>query len=317
MGRKRYLLVFFVFLVVLVIPKQEIISKNLSTSTQIVVNSDEDFKNYSFEGTGTKNNPYKIENRIITVQNETGIFIAYTTKYFVIRNCKITGLGDYGIRVALIEPGTAEIKENYVETCITGISILANETLIENNRLISCSKSISVHLSGNSIVRSNTLQRSSKYGIELLYADDIEIKNNTIKEIYSHTAVKLTQSKRCEISFNNLNDLYDVGVLLGIGTEDNIVHHNNFKGTYTSSGGQDDGKYNTWYDEKKKEGNYWYDYSGHGDYEISGSTGALDIYPLKNQVIYTEEVSWNYTVLLFSTIAIGAFLLKKRREKVN
>jgi hypothetical protein len=42
----------------------------------------------------------------------------------------------------------------------------------------------------------------------------------------------------------------------------------------------DDGTGNQWYDSKTLEGNYWSDYSGIGPYEIGGSAGANDPYPI-------------------------------------
>jgi len=54
----------------------------------IEIDSDCDFIEYGFQGEGTEEDPYKIENKYIKVHyiDDIAISISYTTKFFTIRN---------------------------------------------------------------------------------------------------------------------------------------------------------------------------------------------------------------------------------------
>lgn len=56
-------------------------------------------------GSGTKNNPYIIENWEIDAGSGTGIQISSTSVYFILRNCKVTN-GQWGISLSSVSNGT-------------------------------------------------------------------------------------------------------------------------------------------------------------------------------------------------------------------
>ncbi len=60
---------------------------NLVDHKPITILKDEDFEKYNFLGNGTESNPYIIENYNITTEEDIAIYISFTTKYFIIRNC--------------------------------------------------------------------------------------------------------------------------------------------------------------------------------------------------------------------------------------
>ena len=67
---------------------------SLYAQGEIVILKDKDFTNrYSFQGTGTAENPFLIENYIFDDPNKTAIVIRDTTMHFVIRNCSIKKRG--------------------------------------------------------------------------------------------------------------------------------------------------------------------------------------------------------------------------------
>jgi parallel beta-helix repeat protein len=71
------------------------------------------------------------------------------------------------------------------------------------------------------------------------------------------------------------------GINLTSDSDNNLIHHNNFINNSNSPQANDDGINNQWYDSETKEGNFWSDYSGSGDYLITGSAGSVDPYPTK------------------------------------
>ena len=72
----------------------EAVTSNLVSHDPIYINTDDGFESLGFAGSGTKNNPYIIENLWIqpaSDSDEAAIRIHYTTKHFVIRNCQTIG----------------------------------------------------------------------------------------------------------------------------------------------------------------------------------------------------------------------------------
>ncbi|MCE7743390.1 MAG: hypothetical protein GOP50_13145 [Candidatus Heimdallarchaeota archaeon] len=88
---------------------------NLTIRDQIYIDDDGDFTaaNGVTSGNGTKDDPYIIEEWNITESSGEAIYIGYTTKYFIIRNCYVNG-GQNGIRTYHISAGTAIVTNNYV-----------------------------------------------------------------------------------------------------------------------------------------------------------------------------------------------------------
>ncbi|MCE7743663.1 MAG: hypothetical protein GPJ52_00860 [Candidatus Heimdallarchaeota archaeon] len=108
------LLIFIIIsgLIVVFIPISEFSSKY-----EIYIKNDNDFKKrkYSFAGTGTIDDPYRIENLEIETSRTYGIWIQDTTKYFIIRNCSIT-CQNTAIFLRSIKSNTAEIYNNTLTT---------------------------------------------------------------------------------------------------------------------------------------------------------------------------------------------------------
>jgi hypothetical protein len=82
----------------------------------IKINSDSDFLDYDFTGTGTQQDPFIIKGYEIEATGllAKGIEITFTTLHFVIKDCIIYS-DDIGIYVYEIAEGTSKIINN---TCI-------------------------------------------------------------------------------------------------------------------------------------------------------------------------------------------------------
>jgi parallel beta-helix repeat protein len=270
-----------------------------------------------FSGSGSQKDPYIIENLEINALNNTGIFISFTTKYFLIRNCKID-YGNQGIRIASVESSTARIENNKINNCTYGIHIFqSNETIVESNLIDKSWTGIWTYQSGLTEIKSNTIS-SSRIGLQITNEYEVKVINNTcdFSAGNGNYGVMLDYARRVEISYNTFKDTISEGVWLKSETKENVVHHNNFLRLQSSSSqGMDDGQYNKWYDTSTNEGNHWSEYTGHGEYEISGAAGATDPYPLQNRITFSEKANYGWMMFFtISVISIIYILLRKRNQ---
>jgi parallel beta-helix repeat protein len=186
-------------------------------------------------------------------------------------------------------------------------ALIANNTCRENARAIRLLRS------GNTTIFNNTALFSEEPGISLFESGHATISNNTISNnnggIYlsnsgftmvihnrimynGESGMEIDFSNYCTIIWNLFMKNYYYGVKLinsyhpsNPATDNNSIHHNTFKDNdeafgHTYPQASDNGDYNLWYDPETLEGNYWSDYSGSGGYNLDGSTGSIDLYPL-------------------------------------
>ncbi|NHJ46808.1 MAG: hypothetical protein FK733_03375, partial [Asgard group archaeon] len=101
-------------------------------SIRITSNSDF-FDVYRFPGKGTANDPYIIENKIISSSDSThGIYITRTSRHFIIRNCQIYS-PSYSIYIDNIYPGIAQITNNY---CMNQIVISYSDYITIKDNIV-------------------------------------------------------------------------------------------------------------------------------------------------------------------------------------
>ena len=139
---------------------------------------DEDFA--EFPGTGTKENPYLIENFFIASMSESvGINISTTNSYFIIKNCYINVL-DYGIWISWVSYGTVKIINN---TCISnnfnGIDLWdASGAYLENNTLIYNGEGLTIVASDDVSITNNNCSYNSRKGISVKFVDNASLEEN-------------------------------------------------------------------------------------------------------------------------------------------
>ncbi|MCG3215449.1 MAG: right-handed parallel beta-helix repeat-containing protein [Candidatus Heimdallarchaeota archaeon] len=140
----------------------------IKDTDNIVIWNDADFKNYRFGGKGTEANPYLIENLNITTLSHEGIYIAHTTKYFIIRNCYVNAIKT-GIFIDHVADETAVISFNTLEkNADSGIYITNSDNIqIYNNTLLSNWDGITIEDSQNSILQNNLCEDNRNKGIFL------------------------------------------------------------------------------------------------------------------------------------------------------
>jgi parallel beta-helix repeat protein len=178
----------------------------------ILIRGDGDFT--EFPGTGTKEDPYLIENYYIgSISDSVGINISATNSYFVIRNCYINVL-DYGIWISWISHGTAQIINN---TCISnnvnGIDLWdASGTILANNTLISNGDGLSVIASDDVSVTSNNCSYNNQIGISVKFVDNASLEDNYC--INNNIGMDVDFSRNVKVSDNIFIQNFITGISL-------------------------------------------------------------------------------------------------------
>jgi parallel beta-helix repeat protein len=204
------------------------------------------------------------------INSGTGLYLQSNCDGNTIQNNTITNMTWEGI---LIESSDSNIiEENDIQGCRDGIyTILALLNIISNNTL-SNNTDNGIYLdpsSDQNTISNNTIADNGEFGILMISADFNTIIYN---DIYNNTLYGINASST---------------------TNENEIHHNNFT---NNNGGDvqanDDGTDN-WWNDTMGEGNLWGDYetryvppaSSNGvvwdiPYDINGSAGAQDLFPL-------------------------------------
>jgi parallel beta-helix repeat protein len=210
-------------------------------------------------GVGSANNPYIIDGW--EIDGSGGgfcIYIGNTTDHFIVRNCSLHSADG--------RPNTYYWN--------AGISIYNNT---------------------NGSVINNTCFNNNIYGIYLQSATNISVINNTCKNNTYGIWLNSSASNN-KILENSCSDNTLYGIVINSGSN-NIIHHNNLINNNGSSiQALDNGSINIW-DDSIGRGNYWDDYESRYkppavndgyvwniSYELSGSAGAKDNYPLAHTV---------------------------------
>ena len=149
-------------------------------------------------------------------------------------------------------------------------------------------------------------------GLNLGYTNDSIIEYNTF--IYQFWEAIIIDSSHNNTITYNLFQQGSGGVELYQYTENNHIHHNTFQNCYA----YDDGFNNTWYDPVAQEGNYWWDYSGSGNYTIWGSARANDTYPLGSPPVpiipeFDNDLGFTFLLLLIPVIVLIPYIRKRKK----
>ena len=150
-----------------------------SQTSSLFIDDDSDFITLNFPGSGTKGDPYLIENyQIITTGREAGIDIQNTGKHFIIRNCTIE-TDSWGIRLNEITPNTASIIDNgFIDNDYKAISIYnSNGVTISNNKFKNNDEALYLRQSSFLTISNNTFEENW-HGLHTSGTDSFIIENN-------------------------------------------------------------------------------------------------------------------------------------------
>ena len=322
--------------------KESVILKNLkdinlntlnslnSNNCVIYINSDQDLINYNFPGLGSENDPYRLENLLISTTKDYGIYLENTTKHVLIQNCYI--YAHYrAIEIYNTTENTITITNN---TCSSdnyfGIFVGKSPYIkILKNIIYNCYHAIEFNDSPYALVANNTLfdniccirvEYRSPYSriLENNFTNNYEviyltnsggyflIKDNLIVNNNFGILLIITPGPYypdfCSIIYNLIEGTKWYGLL--IDSNYNTIFHNSFVNNHLEGKSQakDDGLNNVWYNESLRKGNYWSDWWGFGSYNIDGSAKSYDPYP--------SELPFHATNAPTPKIFIGRVILR-------
>ncbi len=268
-----------------------------------------------------------IINNDIEKNANMGIYIEHSS------NIKIEGNtikdNTWGV---LLQSTIATVENNKIyNNSYTGITISnSNNTYVSGNSLYGNPSSIELRDSTTNTIYNNTLDGNNQesYGLLIDNSTQNNILNNTIQGsrygIYMHAS-----------SYNNIlgniiirNSQY--GIYMDAQSSNNHIYENEFfynhgsSSTYDAAHVQalDNGTNNVWYSSNHR-GNYWLDWAENNDtndnnsdgivdypYPLDGSSGAKDLYPLKNAPYTIPEINWYLIIIPLLII----FVVKKLRK---
>lgn len=213
------------------------------THGKVLITSDQDFIDQSWDGAGTENDPYLIENLNITGGASIEcIEILDTRSFFEVRNCTLTG----STSTAALELNNVTnglIKGNDFHVSDTAINIYySNDVVVSDNLLIA--NTVGIDCLGDRLTVQNNTIDGGDYGIRGHYSIDLVIFNNTVSgasdcsiliENADYTVIEnntcignriylFTNSDYCSIRYNKLYNSTSEGIRSA--TKYNTITHN-------------------------------------------------------------------------------------------
>jgi parallel beta-helix repeat protein len=225
---------------------------------------DKDFILHEFSGNGSAVNPFIIENKN-TNDEKSGIRIAYTTSFCIIRNCEITHNG-IGIQIEEVRAGTIVIANNEIKNGFKGIELLQSDNITVTNNICDYAQDFGVIL------------RNSLYAV---------VNDNTCRS--NRVEIEVRASSNNKLFYNLLQENKEYGVSIDNGmltySENNHIYSNRFINNYEDdwikAQAYDEGHDNLWYNQQTNTGNYWSDCSDEKEYIIDGYADSIDHYPIE------------------------------------
>ncbi|MFX1302927.1 MAG: nitrous oxide reductase family maturation protein NosD [Promethearchaeota archaeon] len=301
-----------------------------SSDCVIYIKSDQDLINYSFPGSGSESDPYRIENLSISSTKDYGIYLENTTKYVLIQNCYIyahyraieiynttentltisnnTLSSDNYFGIFVGKSPYIKILKNVIYNCYHAIefndcpyTIIANNTLLDNVCCIRVEYS-----SPYSQIRENNITNNyeviwlANSGGHFLIKDNLIVNNNFGILLSSGPGPYFPDF--CSIIHNLIEGTGWYGLI--VESNYNIIFQNSFVNNNIEGTNQakDLGLNNIWYNSSVQKGNYWSDWWGFGSYNIDGSAKSYDPYP--------SELPFHATNSLIPKIFIGRVILR-------
>ena len=281
----------------------ELIPDYLTEHSPIVIDSNQDFENFSSSGTGVQEDPYVIEKLYIVAigsQNST-ISVSYTSVHFIIRDCYVS-TDHVGVEIKHVGEGTVRIVNN---TCTSnsanGAGIVvwgAQNCSIVRNRCSNLAQGIHLNDAGRCYIANNNITENNYQGINIRYSNQNIITGNLITNSSQHGLALVGMSMHNVIHRNQFTDN---------GQEETYRIDGEQRGELTSQG-FDEGYNNTWYDATAEVGNWWSDYSGDGSYNIDGPSNMVDLYPNGGEE-QLESQGINLVQISVVVLVVGCFVL--------
>ena len=210
-------------------------------------------------GSGTREDPYVIEGLQI-INYEFSLYIANTSVYFIIRNCRF-------------ETSTVAARTVYLSN-------------VSNGKIVNCTVKrgafgIEIDASSNCTILNCTMY-DSEIGFYVNEASNITIDGNRVYR--NPMGIRIDNSTDCTIVRNIVYRNAIRGVFLNYYTHNCTIYNNHIgwnRGVSPESSEQnafDDGGSNLW-DDNISQGNYWSDWESYDPYLVNGIAEAYDRFP--------------------------------------
>jgi len=227
---------------------------------RILISDDLDWEEQNIPGAGTEADPYVIENLEIS-GNFDCLYIIYTSKYYVIRNCFLHPEYSYREGIHINHADHGRIENCIIESAYYGIYALQTNSLVITNNTISGCDLYGIRLSttSNCVVTHNRIHDTVSYGIYCVYSNN-RFQNNTFwntpvglymssctsgvihQNIFwnSSTGAIVSASSSVTVSNNTFHDNFNVGFRNSgndnIIFENNTIYNNKGYGVYWNAG---------------------------------------------------------------------------------
>ena len=209
------------------IEKNPPILNDLIDHDPIFITHDDNFTDYGFPGTGSSSSPYVIEGLRIVNTTTYGIYIVYTTKFFIIRDCYID-VNSYGISVIQVAAMTATIENN---TCCYhtkyGIAIGDSDQATVKNNYCHHNEDIGVYVyrSENTVIQNNTCKQGD-WGICIWDTTSCETSENYC--VLNNQGIRIIDAVDDIIEKNYCNQNIKDGIYLTMMSNSVILQNNTF-----------------------------------------------------------------------------------------
>ena len=145
--------------------------------------SDTDFETSGLPGNGSEENPYRIENLLIQDSFGYGIYVSGVTVHFVIQNCMIINSLYEGVIIMNTDNNNANFSNNIIQDC-GNVGLLVQNTVgvtIEDNILYNNEVGIEIRYATDGYIFNNTCEENRQSG--MLLKHDLQtstLENNTL-----------------------------------------------------------------------------------------------------------------------------------------
>jgi parallel beta-helix repeat protein len=187
------------------------VNRSLTDSEPIIILSDIEMISAGFNGSGTLNDPYRIEYLKIRTTEDYGIYIIDISLYFVVQYCDIDSYST-GIHIENTLSGRVNVTHNIVSEIKGGIGIFishAEQCYVFNNTCVNNYEGIYIEASFTSKLVNNTCTFNT-YGIIVVDCLYSLIENNTIN-YNNENGLGVYSSTFSIITYNEL-DRNNVGI---------------------------------------------------------------------------------------------------------
>jgi len=266
-------------------------------------------------GSGTLEDPYIIENWVISAENAHGIWIRNTTSYFIIRNCLVEN-GDIhwhdGIHLDNVVNG--RIENNTCENNRHGIylSYSSNNTLTDsalkgnergvqfsnsnNNNVENCViennkwRGIALEESVNNTI-TNCVVENSFRGIELYWSDNNTIADCVVENNYNQCGILIANASDNNVIENNNSSNNTRGIYIADSLEITIKN-NVFENDGIFIWGENVYHFNTHEIENNTvNGKHVYYYADISGIEVPDNAGGVILANCSNMIVRNLEIS--------------------------